>query len=100
MLGNDTDVDGDALVRGLVTGPSHGTLVLDATAASPTRRRPTTAAPTASPTARTTAPADSNVATVTLNVTAVDDAPVAADESYATNAAVALIPRSNGSKAI
>src|SRR5207237_1047030 len=30
VLGNDTDVDGDALTAALVSGPAHGTLALNA----------------------------------------------------------------------
>ena len=77
VLANDTDVDSPSAHR-RAWSPARRTarLTLNPTAASPTRRPPTTTAPTASPTRRTTATVDSNTATVTINVAAVNDAPV------------------------
>ena len=83
MLTNDTDVDGDALNAMLVSGPAHGSLTLNADGSF-----------TYTPTANYNGPdsftykandgqADSNVATVSINVGAVNDAPVASADSIA-----------------
>ena len=85
VLGNDTDVDGDSLTAVLVTGPTHGTLTLNSNGSF-----------TYTPTANYNGPdsftyrvsdgsALSNIATVSLTVTAVNDAPVAVNNSYSTN---------------
>ncbi len=90
VLANDTDADGDALTAALVTGPAHGTLVLNADGSF------------------SYAPglnfngADSFIyqvsdgalaatGTVFLTVTPVNDAPVAGDDSFSTNEDVALV---------
>src|SRR5439155_554494 len=83
-LGNDSDVDGDALTAVLVSGPAHGTLTLNANGSF-----------TYSPAAnyngsdRFTYKANdgqalSNLATVSLTVTPVNDAPVASNDAYTT----------------
>src|SRR5439155_1222804 len=85
VLGNDTDVDGDALTAVLVGGPSRGALTLNADGGF-----------TYTPTANFNGSdsfsykandgvAQSNVATVTLTINAVNDAPVALNDAYATN---------------
>ena len=85
VLGNDTDVDGATLTAVLVTGPSHGTLTLNANGSF-------TYTPAAnyngadSFTYRANdGPASRTLATVTLTITAVNDAPVAVNDSYTTN---------------
>ena len=86
VLANDTDVDaGTTLTASLVASPTHGTVTLNADGSFTYTPAPTTTAPTASRTRRTTGPLDSNVATVTITVTAVNDAPVAVNDSYSTN---------------
>ena len=77
MLGNDTDVDGDTLTAVLVSGPAHGTLTLNADGSF-------TYTPDANYNGSDSftykandGSADSNVATVSLTVSAVNDAPVA-----------------------
>ena len=85
LLGNDTDVDGDLLTAILLSNPIHGTLTLN-----------TNGSVTYTPFANYNGPdsftykasdgvLDSNVATVTITVNAVNDAPVAANDSYSTN---------------
>ena len=85
VLGNDTDADHDPLSAILVSGPSHGTLALNANGSF-----------TYTPAANyngldgftykaNDGMADSNVATVTITVNAVNDPPVAVADSYATN---------------
>ena len=77
VLGNDTDVDGDALTAVLVTGPAHGTLTLNADGSFTY----TPAADYNGPDSFTYKANDGawtpRVPTVTLTVTAVNDAPVA-----------------------
>ena len=79
-----TDAEGSPLTYAIGTGPAHGTL----SGAAPTV--------TYTPAANYNGPdsftykandgaLDSNVATVTITVTAVNDAPVAVNDSYSTN---------------
>ncbi|HWI52644.1 MAG TPA: cadherin-like domain-containing protein, partial [Symbiobacteriaceae bacterium] len=87
ILSNDTDVEGSALtvVVGSVTSPSKGTVVVNANGSF--TYTPTTANynGTDSFTYRVTdGAANSNVATVTINITPVNDAPVAANDTYTT----------------
>ena len=84
VLGNDTDVDGDSLTAVLVSGPSHGTLTLNANGSftyTPAANYNGTDSFTYK---ANDGSLDSNVATVSLTVTAVNDAPVAATNSYST----------------
>jgi len=55
VLANDSDIDSASLTAILVTNPTHGALSLNANAASPTPRPPTSTAATASLTRPTTA---------------------------------------------
>ncbi len=84
VLLNDSDVENDALTPSVVTGPSHGTLVLNGNGTF-----------TYTPVANfngadqftyrvSDGQAVSNVATVSITVTPVNDAPVAADASVLT----------------
>ncbi len=84
VLANDTDIDSSTLTAVVVTGPAHGTLTLAATGGF-------TYAPAAnfngndSFTYRANDGAlNSNVATVAIAVTAVNDAPVAVNDSATT----------------
>jgi VCBS repeat-containing protein len=84
VLGNDTDPDSTTLTAAVVTGPSHGTLTLDANgsfAYTPAANFNGGDSFTYRASDGTTA---SNLATVTITVTAVNDAPVAADDAYTT----------------
>ncbi len=85
VLGNDTDADGDALTAALSSGPSHGTLVLQADGAFDY----TPAAGWNGADAFTYTASDGNdgsaLATVTITVTSENDGPIAADDIYATN---------------
>ena len=85
VLANDTDTDVDALTATLVTGPSHGTLVFNSDGSytyTPTANFNGTDSFTYQANDGT---ADSNVATVTITVSAVNDAPVAVDDSASIN---------------
>src|SRR5439155_515468 len=74
VLANDTDVDGDALSAVLVNGPSHGTLTLNADGSL-----------VYMPALNFNGNRKSVAETVTITVTPVNDAPVAAnDDSYTT----------------
>lgn len=81
---NDTDPDaGDTFEAVLVTGPQNGTLALNGSGAftySPAANFSGTDSFTYR--VRDAGGLDSNIATVTLTVTAVNDAPVAANDSY------------------
>ena len=84
VLANDTDVEHNALTAVLVGGPAHGTFELTADGSF-------TYAPAANFNGSdsftyqaTDGPAVSNVATVTITVTAVNDAPVATDQAVVT----------------
>ncbi|MER9397476.1 Ig-like domain-containing protein [Mesorhizobium sp. M0615] len=92
VLGNDSDVDGDALTPVLVTGPANGTLTLNLNGSftyAPTANFSGTDSFTYKASDGT---AESNIATVTLTVTPVNDAPVAADDlaSVAEGGSVAV----------
>ncbi len=85
MLGNDADVDSPTLTAAVVTGPAHGTLTLNANGSfvyTPTANF------NGSDSFTYTASdglANSNVATATITVNAVADAPVANGDSYSTD---------------
>ncbi len=85
VLGNDSDVDGDPLRAALLSIPSNGTLVLN-TNGSFTYRPNTNFNGTDAFTYRATDRAlTSGVATVTITVLPVNDAPVALDDNYSVN---------------
>jgi VCBS repeat-containing protein len=96
VLANDTDADGDAMTAVLVSGPAHGSLMLNANGSF-------TYTPAANYNGSDSftyraddGQADSNVATVALTINAVNDVPVAANNSYATNEDNALEVSSPG----
>ncbi|WP_197040323.1 Ig-like domain-containing protein, partial [Mycobacterium sp. URHB0044] len=85
ILTNDTDVEGSTLTAAVVTGPSHGALVLNANGSF-------TYTPVANYNGSdsftytaTDGSLTSDPATVTITVTAVNDTPVAVDDSFTTN---------------
>jgi len=85
VLGNDSDVDGNPLTAVLVAGPASGTLTLNANGSF-------TYTPSANFNGSDSftykandGTVDSNVATVTITVNAVNDAPVAVGDSYSVN---------------
>ena len=85
VLGNDSDPDGNPLTAVLVgSGPAHGTLTLNADGGFIY----TPAADFAGSDSFTYRASDgtltSNVATVAISVTAVNDAPVATNDAYST----------------
>jgi VCBS repeat-containing protein len=89
VLGNDSDADGDALTAALVSGPGNGTLLLNGDGSfsyTPNADFNGTDGFTYS----AGDGALSDTATVTITVNAVNDAPVAADDAYATDEDVTL----------
>jgi len=90
VLGNDTDPDGDQLSAWVVSGTSHGTLTLNANGSF-------TYTPAADFNGTDTftyrasdGTLDSNLATVTITVTAINDAPTAAADADSTAEDTAL----------
>jgi VCBS repeat-containing protein len=91
VLANDTDAEGTPLTAVVSAAPAHGTVTLNANGSftytpAANYNGPDTFTYTASD-----GSASSNVATVTITVTAVNDVPVAANDSYTTNEDTALI---------
>jgi len=78
-----TDVDGDALTYSIVDVPSHGTVTLSGNTATYTPTSNYNGADSFTFNANDGI-VDSNTATVSITVTAVDDAPVASDQSVTT----------------
>jgi VCBS repeat-containing protein len=85
VLGNDTDVEGSALTATKVSNPSHGSVTLNSNGSF-------TYAPTSAYTGTDSftyqandGQSNSNVATVTINVSAANNPPVAMNDAYSTN---------------
>src|SRR5207302_1501826 len=84
VLGNDADVEGTALTAILVSGPSHGTLTLHSNGSFTYTPQANYNGPDSFTYQASDGSLDSSVATVSLTVTAVNDAPVAASDNYST----------------
>ena len=90
VLANDTDADGDQLTTLLVSGPANGAVSLNPDGSfsyTPTANCHGTDTFTYK---ANDGQADSNVATVTITVTPVNDVPVAADDEFETDEDVTL----------
>src|SRR5205823_787294 len=85
VVGNDTDVDSAVLTASLVTGPASGTLRLNGEGSFTYTPNANFNGSDSFTYKANDGSADSNVATVTVAVSAVNDAPSAADDSYTTN---------------
>jgi VCBS repeat-containing protein len=82
VLGNDTDNEGSTLTSSVVTGPANGTLTLNANGSfTYVHNGGETTSDSFTYTANDGS-ANSNVATVNITVTPVNDAPVANPDSY------------------
>ncbi len=92
ILANDTDVDaGDTRTAVLVAGTTHGALTFNADGSfSYTPASNFNGTDTFTYQAKDVAGALSNIATVTITVTPVNDAPVAGNDAYSTNEDTAL----------
>ncbi len=85
ILTNDTDDDGDPLTAVLVTNVVRGSLTLNANGSFTYDPDPNFNGADAFTYKANDGTADSNVATVTITVRPVNDAPVAFDEAYTVN---------------
>ena len=90
VLANDTDADGNPLTALQVVGPTHGTLTLAADGSFVYTPAADYSGPDSFTYKANDGTAESNVATVSLTVTAVNDAPVAVADSYSTAEDTAL----------
>ena len=90
VLANDVDIDGDALSALLVDGPANGALTLDADGGFRYQPKADFNGSDAFTYRASDGALDSELATVAITVSPVNDAPVAAGESYATDEDVAL----------
>jgi VCBS repeat-containing protein len=90
VLGNDSDVDGDPLSAALVSGPSHGTLTFNSDGSFSYTPDADYHGSDSFTYRAFDGSANSNLATVALTITSVNDAPVAANDVYATNEDTAL----------
>ncbi len=81
ILANDTDAEGSALNAVLVTGPAHGTLTLNTDGTFTYVHDGSETTVDSFTYKANDGSADSNIVTVTLNVTPVNDAPVAVADS-------------------
>jgi VCBS repeat-containing protein len=84
VLANDTDADGHSLAAVLATGPSHGTLTLTADGSFSYSPDADFNGDDSFTYVANDGFDDSSAATVSLTVTPVNDATVAADDAYAT----------------
>jgi predicted nucleic acid-binding Zn-ribbon protein len=85
VLDNDTDVDGDSLTAVLDSSTSPGSLVLRSDGSFDYIPDPDFCGPDSFTYHANDGQADSNVATVTVDVVCVNDPPVADDDSYSTD---------------
>ncbi|MGA7614707.1 MAG: Ig-like domain-containing protein [Thermoanaerobaculia bacterium] len=85
VLGNDSDVESDPLTAVLVTSPAHGSLTLNPDGSFSYTPALNYNGPDSFTYEANDGTSNSNVATVSITVTAVNDAPVAVDDSYSTN---------------
>ncbi|HVF75256.1 MAG TPA: Ig-like domain-containing protein [Acidimicrobiales bacterium] len=80
VLANDTDADGDALTAVLVNGPANGTLTLNADGSFSYTPNPNFNGADTFTYKANDGGLDSNIATVTITVNPIADAPVAVDD--------------------
>ena len=82
VLGNDSDLDGDALTAILVNGPAHGTLTLNPNGSFSYTPAANYFGPDSFTYRANDGTTNSGIVTVTFNVTPVNDAPVAQNDNY------------------
>ena len=85
LLGNDTDVDSNPLTATMVSGPAHGTLSLNTDGSFTYTPAVNYSGADSFTYTANDGSVDSNVATVALTVTAVNDAPVTREDRYTTD---------------
>jgi len=96
VLANDTDAEGDALTPILVTGPENGTLALGDDGSLEYAPNAGFYGTDIFTYKVNDGQADSNVATVTIKIAAINSAPTAADDAYATQQDEALVVAADG----
>src|SRR6185369_7297350 len=79
-----SDLDGDTLTAVLVSQPTHGTLTLNGNGSFSYVPATNYHGPDSFTYKANDGQADSGIATVTITITSVNDAPVAVDDSYTT----------------
>jgi VCBS repeat-containing protein len=90
VLGNDSDPDEDPLSAVRVSGPSHGTLTLNASGSFTYRPDDNFNGNDSFTYRANDGTVDSNQATVTITITASNDKPTADDDTYSTDEDTAL----------
>lgn len=96
LLTNDTDADGDTLTAGIVTLPQHGTLTLNSDGSFSYTPNANFNGTDSFEYRATDGASNSNTATVQITVTAVNDAPVGANDIYSTTTGSPLTIAANG----
>src|SRR5207249_3082628 len=96
VLGNDTDVDGDALTAVLVSGPAHGTLTLNPNGSFTYTPAANFNGADSFSYRASDGTASSGPVAVSLTVNPVNDAPVAQPDSYTVNPGSTLSVASPG----
>lgn len=91
VLANDTDADANSLGAVLVSNPARGTLALSANGAFTYTPNANANGPDSFTYRASDGMASSNIATATITVNAVADAPTAVNDSYATNEDMTLV---------
>ena len=90
VLANDTDIDGPSLTAILVTGPTHGTLVLNANGTFSYTSDGSAATSDSFTYKANDGQLDSNTVTVSITITPANHPPVANNDSFSTQADTAL----------
>ncbi len=85
LIGNDTDTDGDSLIASLVSGPAHGTLTLNTDGSFDYTPVADFNGVDGFSYVVSDGTTDSDVASVTLNVSGINDGPLAANDEYTTD---------------
>uniref|UniRef100_UPI0032B2BEDE Ig-like domain-containing protein n=1 Tax=uncultured Mycolicibacterium sp. TaxID=2320817 RepID=UPI0032B2BEDE len=85
VLTNDVDVDGDTFTAALLSGPAHGTLVLNPDGSFSYTPTADYSGVDSFSYQVSDGTATSNTALVTIAVTAINDAPIAVNDSYTTD---------------
>jgi VCBS repeat-containing protein len=96
VVGNDSDAEGDALTAGSASTPANGTVTLNGDGSFTYTPAANFSGADSFTYKANDGTADSNVATVTITVSAVNDAPVAADDAYTTAARTPLTVNAPG----
>ena len=96
VLANDTDVEGDSLSAVLATGPSNGIVTLNGDGSFTYTPNANFNGSDSFSYKANDGSLDSGVATVSITVSAVNDAPVATAESYSTNEDTPLVVAAAG----